>query len=173
MICQNCQKIAATVHVTEIPAPTAPGGPMQPVEHHYCEACAVHYNLPHSAIPGKSMADIWKLLKKSAQQNAQKRQTVQCPACGMTLEALMHKGRLGCPKCYEAFEAYLGEHFERMHGAREHVGRMPGRSEAQLGVEKAITNLREELEVAIEEEAYERAASIRDQLKTLESEHSD
>ncbi|MFT4537793.1 MAG: protein arginine kinase activator [Planctomycetota bacterium] len=173
MICQNCQKTAATVHVTEIPPDTAPEGSAQPVEHHLCEGCAVHHNVPHAAVPGKSMADIWKLLKKSAQHNAQKRQTVQCTDCGMTLEGLMQKGRLGCAACYVAFETYLGEHFERMHGAREHVGRLPGRTESQLGVEKAITNLREELEMAIEEEAYERAASIRDQLRNLEEDHSE
>jgi len=167
MHCENCNKNPATVHVTEIPQEGD-----EAVQQNLCDVCAAQHDLPHNAAQPKSISDIWKLLQISAQKAAQRRKTVECEACGMSLEELRRKGRLGCPQCYEVFQSHLVDLFEGMHGAREHVGRLPGG--AQAGRDKAhrIDSLREELEVAIREEAYERAASIRDELRTLEAEPS-
>jgi len=56
-----------------------------------------------------------------------------------------------------------------MHGAREHRGRLPGLGEKSLERLEQIRGLKQELEAAIQEEAYERAAGIRDELRVLES----
>jgi protein arginine kinase activator len=113
------------------------------------------------------MADIWKLLQYSAQQT-RKRAVIRCPDCGMTLEEFRKKGRLGCPKDYEVFRPQIDELLERVHGATEHRGRVPGLSEKELLRIQRMTDLQQELENAIREEAYENAARIRDELKELE-----
>ena len=61
-----------------------------------------------------------------------------------------------------------GLEVERMHGARRHVGRVPGIAESELARAQRISDLEQELDAAIREEAYERAASIRDELKALD-----
>jgi len=119
------------------------------------------------------MADIWKLLQFSAQQVRQSGKTLTCPDCGMTLTELRRRGRLGCPKDYEVFREYLDELLERMHGATEHVGRVPGLAEGELERVRKISDLKHELGQAINEEAYERAARLRDELKTLEVDSED
>jgi protein arginine kinase activator len=196
MICQNCLKNVATVHVTEIAPPVAleNGSPAAPAsaahdatadasasadetsklvqEQHLCEVCAQTMDLPHMPASKKTVADIWKLLQLSAQQT-RKKGGQTCPSCGMTLDEFRKKGRLGCAKDYEVFGAHIGDLLERVHGARTHVGRIPGTSEADLERQKRLTDLRSQLDAAIRDEAYESAARLRDELKTLEGGDSD
>lgn len=207
MICQNCLKNVATVHVTEIvevvpaqPVPPAspksakapkppgapgtldPNGPPGPIgpngpaglepertvhEQHLCDVCAQTMDLPHTPAAKKTVADIWKLLQLSAQQT-RKKPGQTCPSCGMTLDEFRKKGRLGCPKDYEVFGAHIGDLLERVHGARTHVGRVPGTSEAEMERIKRVTDLRARLDAAVRDEAYESAARLRDELKALE-----
>jgi protein arginine kinase activator len=170
-LCENCKKNATSVQVTEVLTPqdtTAANEGFE--ERQLCDVCAQKLNLPHAPVPAKTMADIWKLLQLSAQQVRQSGKTLTCPDCNMTLTELRRRGRLGCPKDYEVFSDYLGELLERMHGATEHVGRIPGVGEVELERVRRISDLRQELGQAIDQEAYERAASLRDELKTLEFE---
>jgi protein arginine kinase activator len=173
MICESCQKNDATVHVTEVSEIVEPEGPEQTVaEQHLCPVCAQALKLPRESVGDASSmaADIWKILKVSAQQ-VRKRPSVECPDCHMTLDEFRRRGRLGCPKDYEIFKEFLGEQLERMHGAREHRGRIPGIDENEMVRMQRITDLKGELEHAIREEAYEEAATLRDQLKNFEEEH--
>jgi protein arginine kinase activator len=170
MICQNCQKNAATVLVTEIaPRPESENGAAaQPEvqEQHLCEVCAQALDLPYASISKKSPVDIWKLLQLSANQ-ARKKPGPACPSCGMTLEEFRKKGRLGCPQDYEVFRSHLAEVLERVHGAVQHSGRIPGTPPAQAG-EGRIDLLRQELENAVRSEAYENAARLRDEIRAIE-----
>ncbi len=196
MICQNCLKNAATVHVTEIATPAAapadpsvegaqpPAGSSSPAgsapqvtEQHLCEVCAQTLDLPHAPALQKAQLDIWKLLQITAKQQTRRKGGPTCAGCGLQLEEFRRKGRLGCPQCYAAFAAHLGEVFERVHGARQHVGRLPGTDAAvpeapadsvALAREQRLVDLRRKLEIAIREEAYENAARLRDELKQLE-----
>jgi protein arginine kinase activator len=170
MICQNCQKNAATVLVTEISpgAETADSEGTQPEVHeqHLCEVCAQALDLPYAPITKKSPVDIWKLLQLSANQG-RKKPGPACPACGMTLEEFRKKGRLGCPQDYEVFRSHLAEVLERVHGAVQHSGRVPGSAAVSSG-DGRIDLLRQELQNAIRAEAYESAARLRDEIRAIE-----
>lgn len=173
MICQNCNKNAATVHVTEIVDVAVEGSvPGEPArrevqEQHLCEMCAQTTDLPHMPAAKKTMADIWKLLQLSAQQT-RKRGGPACPDCGMTLDEFRKKGRLGCAKDYEVFKSHIGDLLERVHGARAHVGRVPGTTEAESLRSQRVNALKQQLEEAIRAEAYENAARLRDEIKGLD-----
>lgn len=172
MICQNCQKNVAAVHVTEIEEPAEPGGGIGPIhEQHLCEVCAQMTDLPHVPALKKTVADIWKLLQISNQ--TRRKSDVACPTCGLTLEEFRKRGRLGCACCYEAFGAQIGELLERVHGARTHVGRLPGTSPKELERMQHMSELQQRLEVAIRDEAYESAAQLRDEIKALEGDSSE
>lgn len=169
-VCQRCHQQPATVQVTDVAEVSGPDGTAENVqERHFCEACAQALELPKVGLPSASVANIWKLLTISAQKARHKRPSIKCSDCGMTLEELQRRGRLGCPKDYEVFGTYLGDLLERMHGARSHVGRVPGLAPQDIERIRRISDLRQELDVAVREEQYERAASLRDELRTLET----
>lgn len=93
-----------------------------------------------------------------------------CPGCGVTLVQFRRSGVLGCPQCYEAFEAELGPLIERAHaGATHHVGKTPARAGGSLDRQLEIRRLVQELDRAIAAEQYERAAEIRDRLLNLDA----
>ena len=48
------------------------------------------------------------------------------------------------------------------------MGRVPGTSEAELVRVQRMSDLKQKLETAVREEAYESAARLRDELKALE-----
>lgn len=181
MICQRCQKAQATVHIDEVQAFHGAGHPENSVEeHHLCETCAQDAQLPHAESP-KLMGELWQFLKMGAQasgsggsgalgsgaQSPSKPQ-LTCETCGMGLEELRRKGRLGCEDCYSTFSEYLGQLLERMHGASEHVGRIPGVDPREAARLKEIADVRAGLEAAVKAEDFERAAELRDRLLALE-----
>jgi protein arginine kinase activator len=183
MLCQVCNKNPASVHVTEIVEVQGdPDGEKKVAEkkegsaasvrkeiheQHLCEACAGSVDLPHAPAMKKSQADIWKLLQISSQQT-RKRGGPSCPDCGMSLDEFRKKGRLGCARDYEVFKNHIGDLLERVHGARAHVGRVPGTSEADTLRSQRLTLLKQQLDDAIRTEAYESAARLRDEIKALD-----
>jgi protein arginine kinase activator len=170
MLCQNCQKNVAKIHVTELQADGSnekAAGAQGFQEQHLCEVCAESLDLPSMPSAKKTTQEIWKLLQIAAQQT-RKKSGPACPDCGMTLDEFRKKGRLGCARDYEVFKAHVLEILERVHGARRHVGRVPGGAVTEDGGQHRLIELRRELENAIREEAYERAAHLRDEIKALE-----
>jgi protein arginine kinase activator len=172
MLCQHCNKHDATVHVTEISElPQEGSGSTQAVsERHLCERCTQTLGLPHVAPPKKGPINILQMLASAAVH--QRRAQPACKQCGMDLEDFRRRGRLGCPNCYQVFGAPVGELLERVHGARQHVGRIPGVSDAELARLQSLAQLRQDLEVAIRQEAYESAARLRDEIQALETPES-
>jgi len=175
-LCQICQKNAATVHVTEIShypvvepgaAPEAEGEPAFE-QKHVCDQCAARGKVPYSgvSVQAKSMVML-NMLKESARR-VRKEGGVTCPDCGMTLAEFRSKGRLGCPRDYEIFRAHIDPLLLRIHNANRHRGRTPGVDENQRERQEHLTSLRARLEEAIQSEAYESAAELRDEIQQLE-----
>ena len=103
--------------------------------------------------------------------------TKACPDCGMTYDEFRKIGRLGCSSCYQAFAKPLKRLLKRIHGADHHTGRspgMPGPSPKQDQADEvdSLGKLRDELSKAVEDEEYERAAQLRDQITRLQLEDS-
>ncbi|MEM9802656.1 MAG: UvrB/UvrC motif-containing protein, partial [Planctomycetota bacterium] len=173
MLCQQCQKAQATVHIDEVKSFHGPGAPDNEVdEHHLCEACAQEIDLPHIAVQQKTMDEVWKLLQISALKAHKKqgRTSLTCPSCGTTLEQLRRKGRVGCQDCYHTFSEYLEGLLERMHGATRHEGRIPGVDVEATRRQRAVEEAETALQHAVAEEDFERAAQLRDELKRLADE---
>lgn len=166
-VCSSCQQTQAKVHVTELVHDADPAVPVQVREQHLCEACAQGQKLPHNPVP-KTPQDILKLLHASTLR-VRREPAIQCPDCGMTLLEFRQKGRMGCAKDYEVFGGHTRELLERIHGATQHVGRLPGQDAAVVERARRMNELQKELEAAIRQEAYEQAARLRDELKSLQS----
>ena len=97
----------------------------------------------------------------------------ECPECGMTLSEFRAKGRFGCPRDYEIFAEHLDPLLERIHDIQpaKHEGRLPESSGREEVVEKqqSLADLRKQLDEAVAEENYEKAAELRDKINEIES----
>ena len=95
--------------------------------------------------------------------------TLSCPECGLTYSAFTDNNRFGCANCYTAFSEHLGKALEDIHGARVHIGRVPGANAPDpdnRAVRAArLARLRHRLEQAVADERYEEAATLRDQIQ--------
>jgi protein arginine kinase activator len=162
MLCDICGKNAATVHLTEIIDE-------QINELHLCEECARQKSAAMEQQFGLSsllagMAETEKPAAKEAENEA-----VKCPNCQLTYADFKKLGRLGCGECYTAFKKFLGPLLKRIHGSSQHLGKSPSKAAKAAVKKKAdLGDLRARLQKAIQTEAFEEAAKIRDQIKELE-----
>jgi protein arginine kinase activator len=189
MTCDICGKNSATVHLTEIIDD-------QMNELHLCEECAHKKSAQMEQQFG--LSDLLAGLAGYEKQKDDKEGlSLKCPNCGMTFKDFKKIGRLGCGECYAAFRSFLGPLLKRIHGSNLHCGKTPVSRIAKLtrkktelrsagvastpgGVREAnatsrpvgkadnVQALRILLQKAVETEAYEEAARLRDQIKELE-----
>ena len=173
-LCQRCEKNVASVHVVDVESFVSfRHTDNEVVSQSLCESCAQEDSLPFSHPITKQLPPgLWDMLNMKAKEAAAplpKRQVKTCSECGMTVDQFRRKGRLGCGHCYETFALELKEVLERIHGAHKHTGRTPGVDPRLAEMKRRRANLERDLEDAVAQEAYERAAGIRDELKRLET----
>jgi len=154
MLCDLCGKNPATVHLTEIIDE-------QMNELHLCEDCARTKSSAMEQQFGLSdllagMADFEKPDKD--EENV----TLKCPSCNLTYADFKKIGRLGCGECYDVFRKYLAPLLKRIHGSNQHVGKAPLKTKTDL------QELKDALAKAIQKEAFEEAARLRDKIKETE-----
>ena len=160
MVCELCKQSQATVHLTEIVND-------QMTELHLCEACA---NQKGAQVESQfGLADLLSGLADFGKvQEPEEVSTRTCASCGMTYEDFRKVGRLGCSECYATFRRSLGSLLKRIHGSPIHVGKSPVKAVKTTKVKSELAELKRKLERAIEEEAFEDAAKLRDQIRRIE-----
>jgi protein arginine kinase activator len=162
LICGHCNKQPALVHLAEM---VESDGKRSWSFQHLCDPCAREMGLPNA----KHLDPLALFLP--LQGIAGKEADVTCPQCSMKLSDFRRTGRVGCEKCYEAFADCLKEVLEKSHaGKTKHVGRGPGARGEENARREDLAALQRRLQAAIESEAYEEAARIRDRIKELENE---
>lgn len=93
---------------------------------------------------------------------------VHCHHCGTTFHTFKQTGRLGCDQCYEVFNERINTLLRRIHGSNNHIGKIPKKMSGVIHLKRELKLLKNKLQHAIENEAYEQAAEIRDRVKQLE-----
>jgi len=91
-----------------------------------------------------------------------------CPQCHLTYREFKITAKLGCGICYEAFTKELLPLMRRIHGSTAHVGKLPTGLDETSRNRREVKRLRDALRQAIAQEEFEKAAAIRDELKSLE-----
>ena len=161
MLCDTCKQAEAIIHVTQIVD-------NQMTTLHLCEACAAAKGLEPAGNPGNfPLTDFLAQVGKTGSEAPVA--AGPCAYCGLRLEDFKKTGRLGCSHCYVSFEPNLKGLLRRLHGNTQHVGKVylppdPTRAEQQ----ERLAGLRRKLDKAVESEDFERAAQIRDMIRTLE-----
>lgn len=93
-----------------------------------------------------------------------------CPGCGAGWRELASTGKASCPLCYTAFREELEPTLRSLHGNTTHTGHAPARARATRERDSRLKALRQEMSAAIAEENFERAATLRDEIRALEKE---
>jgi protein arginine kinase activator len=162
VLCDICNKNPATVHLTEIVDD-------QMNELHLCEECAHKKSLQMDQQFGLSeLLGGLVEFEKPTKEEKEALVSVKCANCGLTYADFKKIGRLGCSECYVTFKKYLGPLLKKIHGSIIHSGKSPFQIAEVSENKGALQDLRSRLQKAIEAEAFEEAASIRDQIKQLE-----
>lgn len=163
MLCQHCQEREANVHISK-----SSNGQIE--ELHLCEQCAQKVQGAQVLFqPGLILPDFLQALFGFSQMPAQPTQAEEaCPRCGMTFSQITQAGKLGCSVCYETFESQLEPLVRRIHGGGRHVGKIPMRKGAALREKVELSRLKEQLKSLVEQECFEQAAIVRDQIRQLE-----
>ena len=93
--------------------------------------------------------------------------TKKCTLCALTFNDILSIGKVGCPECYNTFKEELRDTIRSIHGTAKHVGLTPNGNVQISNEVSEEEKLRVELENAIKEENYEKAAEIRDTIRAL------
>lgn len=162
MLCQNCNKYPASVHFTQIIND-------HKAEMYLCEQCAANKGNMKIGM-SFDLGDIFPGflgLGGGMPYTAPVRGST-CEKCGMSYEDFKRTGKLGCDKCFDAFRDHLDPILKRIHGSLEHNGKIPSSVSDSIKVSREIVKLKEQLSKAIQSEEYEKAAELRDRIKSLE-----
>ena len=153
MKCEICGARKAVIHVQQVIG-------KERVDLHLCEECArkkgISVTISGDEPTGSDVRKNEPVID------------ITCSRCGCTYEQFRSKGWLGCAECYTAFEKEIDTILMQMHGSLMHKGkryRTPGSTPQALTVE--IKRLRHELAIAIKNEEFEQAATIRDAIHSI------
>lgn len=170
MICQECNERPATFHFTKVV-----NG--EKTEIHICEHCA-HENSSmfidnstgfsiNNLLAG--LLNLEPSINKSQQDIFKKNEVLQCSRCQMTFQQFTKVGRFGCSECYRTFNKQINPILKRVHsGNTVHAGKIPERIGGSIHVRKRIELLKQNIKDLIQEEEFEKAAEIRDEIRSLE-----
>ena len=158
MICDKCKKNEATVHYKKII-----NG--KKTEQHLCAQCAK--GIDNTFGFDDIFNNVFNINNGIHYGNIGVR---RCENCGITLDELNRRGKLGCSKCAESFRDVIEPALKNIHSGTIHRGKRPGKAAEGLPKVDKKEELQAKLKEAIAKEEYEKAAEIRDILKDMDKE---
>lgn len=161
--CERCAKRPATMQVTQVVQ-------NESRQLRLCETCAADLGFAAPGLPASFPLGDFLAQLGEPPVRASDGGDPACAFCRLTLTEFRETGRLGCPHCYSSFDAHLRGLFRRVHGAVQHTGKVYLPPDPTLGERtRRLEGLRRRLERAIDAEDFERAALLRDQIRSLET----
>ena len=167
MKCQDCNERESTVQVTQIVD-------NEKIALQLCKDCAAkrgfHSPLDNSPFPlANFLSGLWPKEEPGKNVKPVTKSDLACPNCGLTLEEFKNLGRFGCGQCYKTFREQLQDLLRKIHGSSLHRGKLPPMLSEEATVIREQKRLQEELRRAIASEDFERAADLRDKIKSLKA----
>lgn len=172
MLCQKCHQKSAAVFISSII-----NGKETRI--YLCNDCAKDYFIFNvSSEEPFSLKDIMEKFQEDEDVTLKSNDSLKadtnnkkiiCSTCNTTYNEYKETGKLGCSNCYQAFEENLKPLMKTVYGYTEYIGKIPKSNNNHICVNNEIKILREDLNMAVEKEEYERAANIRDKIRELEA----
>ena len=159
MLCEICGKNAATTHIR-----TVVNGEIY--EKHICSSCAAKEG--YGDIKSNNLSELLSSMLGESNFQFKKSEVTRCKCCGSSFSDIAESGKCGCAECYSVFYEQLLPYIKRVHGSTEHMGKtLEKTSSEQRKIQEKIDKLRAQLNQLINEEKYEQAAVVRDEIKKL------
>lgn len=168
MKCQKCGKREANTHVKKVV-----NGEYE--EYMICSECASQ--MGYGNVFSGFTTDFSNLLGSFFTNALPARtQAVRCEVCGSTYHDISKTGMVGCANCYNVFFDELLPTVSRIHGNTTHCGKRAVNNtgvkaycdEENESFEAELQRLKKELQKAIENQEFEKAAELRDKIKEME-----
>lgn len=164
MLCDKCKKRHASMFLTRVIN-------NQKIEGHFCEQCAqeisgFQFNFEPQGIFNKFLIGLLGN-ELNNQLNLQVHQQ-RCSKCELPFNVFMKNGKIGCSNCYYDFKEEMQDLLRRIHGSNNHTGKIPKRAGVDIKLNREISQHRNEMQIAIKSEEFEKAAELRDKIKSLE-----
>jgi len=159
MLCEQCNQNQASIHLTRVV-----NG--EKSEMNLCAECAKECG----AFALGEISNLLSGLLDGGGGRAQPASGLRCSRCGLAFGQFKETGMLGCAQCYVDFRKQLQPVLQRIHGRLQHEGRIPVTAGEGLQLRRRIEAKRREMQSAIDQEEFERAAKLRDELRGLQAE---
>jgi protein arginine kinase activator len=166
MKCQKCGKREADTHVKRVI-----NGEFE--EYDLCSECAREMGYTNMF---SDFANDFNSLLGSFFGNAlpARTQATRCEVCNTGYADIARTGMMGCANCYKVFADQLMPTIRRVHGNTTHCGKHSKASkvqpvEAENDDKSKIEDLKKQLDTAIKNQEFEKAAQLRDEIKDLEA----
>ncbi|SHK75139.1 Protein-arginine kinase activator protein McsA [Clostridium cavendishii DSM 21758] len=167
MLCEKCNVNEATVHIVKVTSGNKE-------EMRLCEKCAseiseIPFNTEIKNMDNFTFQSLLSGLVDYISNNPKNKSVEEkvCERCKMTYSDFKKTGLLGCSSCYSSFSNTIKPVIKRVQGDLEHVGKIPKKAGKEIIEKKRLLKLKEELQVAILAEEYEKAAILRDEIKAF------
>lgn len=166
IFCDECRKNIATVFLTKIS-----GSEVSKVQ--LCDDCA--RKMEEASEAANLIAFLPQILTDIQGMDGRSIEDIlpgdplECEFCGTSYNDFQKMGFLGCRDCYRAFGEHLGRVILEFQEADEHAGKIPGRASKEAKLRRKLIELERRLEKNIAAEKYETAATVRDQIRKVES----
>ena len=155
-ICEHCGKNPANIHIRQI-------ANNKETELYLCSKCAE--NMQKKFLSFLKMNNYMTGMMQNVEPEVEGK---VCPVCKFDINKIRKTGKVGCANCYEVFEKELEPVLEDLNIKRN----KPQTVEKENVFEK-IDNLQNELNQAVLDERYERAAELRDEIEVLKGDIHD
>ena len=170
MLCERCRQRPAVVHFTEIIND-------QKKQMSLCEPCV--REVQADSFGSVPQLNLHQFLAGLLNMDAGNRNIpgtaekyMECQKCGLSEARFVQMGLLGCGDCYTHFTNRMMPLVKRIHGHKQHTGKMPQRIGGKARLAKEISSLRASLKDTVAKEEFEKAAELRDMIRDLEEEFS-
>jgi protein arginine kinase activator len=166
MKCQKCGKRDADTHVKRVI-----NGEFE--EYDLCSECAKEMGYTNMF---SDFASDFNSLLGSFFGNAlpARTQATRCEVCNTGYADIARTGMMGCANCYKIFADQLMPTIRRVHGNTTHCGKHSKAYKVQPVEEKKedtskLENLKKQLDIAVKNQEFEKAAQLRDEIKDMEA----
>jgi len=164
MLCEKCHQKQATVHMQQIVNGVK-------TEMHICQDCSTQIDSPISieALFNGLLGSFLSMLVEKQSNKEAYAHYEPCSKCGMTYEGFKSGGgKLGCAACYRVFSRELETILKNVQVSSRHEGKFPQKSGRSMYQKREVDRKRILMSKAIEEENFEEAARLRDEIRSLE-----
>lgn len=163
MLCDNCKERESVISYTKI-------NDDRIEEVHLCEVCAEEkfkreFKGYQDIIP--QIENALNNIFKFTANNSKDEEDLKCEFCGTSFSRLKNSGILGCPKCYETFQDEIKKYLNALNVNSKYKGKIPKDADSYIVYNRKLEDLKSRLDLAINLEEYEKAAEIRDEIKSL------